>query len=205
VANLLPRGLLSFNFIFYCRIITMLRSALFVAMSLGVFVLTGCGGGVTSVSGQVTLDGKPVEGATVTFITEDGKQSATGQTDAEGNFSLSDSGKPGVRSGSYKVLVTRSKPVTAPGEGASQEDMQKAMKKIADEDAKAAAAKAAKPGGNDPASKMKAAAAASGANTPVSGVKTDLPTIYAAPTTTPLTVKVPPESQPVKIELKSKP
>lgn len=53
---------------------------------------TGCGsGGPTPVpvTGTVTLDGKPVEGATVTFSPQFDGQPAMGTTDKEGKFSLS--------------------------------------------------------------------------------------------------------------------
>jgi len=53
--------------------------------------LIGCGGDptVAKVSGTVTLDGEPVEGASVIFTPIGGGRPATGQTDAEGNFKLS--------------------------------------------------------------------------------------------------------------------
>jgi len=183
------------------------RYAFFLTLAVSSLVLTGCGGGHVPVTGVVTVDGKPVEGATVTFITEDGKQSASGQTDSSGNFSLSDSGKPGARPGSYKVIVTKTKGAAMPTEGADPNDMAKAMKKFADEDAKAGKTgkSAAKGGGTDMMSKMKAAAPTGGPAAPGTEVKSELPALYSATSTTPLTVKVPPESQPVKIELKSKP
>ena len=136
-----------------------------------------------------------------TFITEDGKQSASAQTDKDGSFSLSEGGKSGVRPGTYKVVVTKTKGSATPGEGASPEDMAKAMKKVAEE----GAAKAPKAGGTDMMSKMKAGAPGGGPAAPGAEVKSELPAIYASASTTPITVKVPTESQPVKVELKSKP
>lgn len=190
-------------------VITVFRYAFFITLAAGSLILTGCGSGLVPVSGLVTLDGKPVEGATVTFITEDGTQSASGQTDASGNFTLSDAGKPGVRPGTYKVLVTKSKGAEAPGEGADPNDMAKAMKKAADEDAKAAKAakaKAGKPAGSDMMSKMKSSAPVSGGSGGGSAreFKSMLPTIYASSSSTPISIKVPPDAQPVAIELKSK-
>ncbi len=60
-------------------------------------------------SGTVTFDGKPVDGATVTFIPTEGKiQPATGRTDAQGKYSLTTfrSGD-GAQPGAYQVTVTK--------------------------------------------------------------------------------------------------
>lgn len=59
--------------------------------------LVGCGGGASvpkgrpktnPYSGVLTMDGKPVEGASVTFHPKQGGHAATGRTDAEGKFVL---------------------------------------------------------------------------------------------------------------------
>ena len=59
--------------------------------------LVGCGGGAgvpkdrpktTPYSGILTMDGKPVEGASVTFHPKQGGHAATARTDAEGKFVL---------------------------------------------------------------------------------------------------------------------
>ena len=60
---------------------------------LVVLQMAGCNWGSTSdtipVSGVVTLDGQPVEGATVSFhAIEEGKPSAYGRTKADGSFLL---------------------------------------------------------------------------------------------------------------------
>jgi len=89
------------------RTIPWWRGLLSAAAALGV---CGCGsGGMAPVSGTITLDGKPLAGATVTFVPAGGAgQAASGLTDAEGTFQLytlrpSD----GVRYGDYKVLIER--------------------------------------------------------------------------------------------------
>ena len=68
----------------------------------------GCGkGGTVPLHGTVTLDGRPLAGATVHFIAQDpGGKDALGSTDAEGVFRLSTS-KPddGAFPGKYKVIV----------------------------------------------------------------------------------------------------
>ena len=58
-------------------------------------LLAGCGGGglgdlpeLALVTGQVTQGGKPVEGATVTFVPEGDGSLSNGMTDAEGRFEL---------------------------------------------------------------------------------------------------------------------
>jgi len=63
------------------------------------------------VSGEVTLDGQPVEAATVYFYAvgdlKEGR-TATGQTDKEGKFRLSTLGtNDGALPGNYKVVVSK--------------------------------------------------------------------------------------------------
>jgi hypothetical protein len=58
-------------------------------------------------SGQFTYQGRPLAGATVSFLSEDGKVSASGETDAKGDFTLSTYQRgDGAPAGRYKVLVT---------------------------------------------------------------------------------------------------
>lgn len=145
--------------------------------------LVGCGSGTNQVQGVVTLDGKTVQGATVSFIPEGGTgQPASGFTDAVGAFTLSTSGKSGVQRGTYKVVVTKTDEAPVDMKADSPEYMAK-MKKMAPK----AGPPAMMPGTGAP-----------------SGPKSVLPAVYAKADTTPLTQKVPPESSPVKLELKSK-
>ncbi|MDB5308321.1 MAG: hypothetical protein JWO38_2523 [Gemmataceae bacterium] len=169
------------------------------------FAVAGCGSGLTPVSGVVKLDGAPVEGATVTFVTEDGKQSATGFTDASGNFTLTTDAKAGARAGHYKVVVVKNSPLKGAegGVSASSPDYMKMMKKEHEEQVKSAGPKGAV--GSDPMSKMMNAVSKGGGVGVTPPIKTELPSAYASPATTPLIVKIPAESQPVQIELKSKP
>jgi hypothetical protein len=114
-------------------------------LSLAVLVsgLAGCGGETkvlpktVPASGSVTLNGSPVEGATVTLQPKAetaGAKPATGVSDASGNFSLTTfvSGADqaqGALPGDYSVTVTK---VTSAA--MTPEDMTKAMqsgKKIA--------------------------------------------------------------------------
>ncbi len=80
---------------------------------LGAVVLAGCGPSYPStipVSGTITLQGKPVEGADVNFIPDAAQQGAvrfgTGRTDAQGKYRLT-SFQPndGVTPGNYRVTV----------------------------------------------------------------------------------------------------
>jgi len=70
--------------------------------------LSGCGGGgggpkTERVSGTVTLQGKPLEGATVYFMTE--KFSGFGKTNAEGHYEL----VQGAVAGQNKVYISKRK------------------------------------------------------------------------------------------------
>ena len=59
------------------------------------------------VSGQVTLDGKPVEGAAVSFRPAAGGPPATAVTDADGRYTLETANRPGAVPGEHKVAVTK--------------------------------------------------------------------------------------------------
>jgi hypothetical protein len=76
----------------------------------------GCSGGggreptLVPVSGTVTLDGKPLAGASVSFVPQAGTEGAGafGTTDAEGRYTLDHrSGKPGIEPGTYTVSFSK--------------------------------------------------------------------------------------------------
>lgn len=77
----------------------------------GLLVGTGCGGAGKPVKteGIITLDGKPVEGATVTFVPEaGGGPSASGITGSDGVFRLTTRNhNDGALPGDYKVTVEK--------------------------------------------------------------------------------------------------
>lgn len=79
----------------------------------GLATYAGCGGpegvpGVVKVSGTVTLDGTPVEAATVSFRPEGDARAASGRTDANGRFQLTTLNPgDGALPGSYKVSISK--------------------------------------------------------------------------------------------------
>jgi Carboxypeptidase regulatory-like domain len=167
----------------------MRRRASFVVLFAAILALTGCGGSLSKVNGVVKLDGVPVEGATVTFTSEDGKAAYAGFSDASGNFTLAAGEKQGVPAGTYKVVVVKSPKSDVAGDMTpGSKDYLKMMEKKGN----AGVVKG-------PAAMMPGAKAAK------AGGASELPSIYASASTTPITVKIPPETQPVPIELKSKP
>jgi predicted small lipoprotein YifL len=77
---------------------------------LVVLLIAGCGTGgptIAPVSGVVTLDGKPVEGAAVGFIAVGDGPVANGSTDAQGRYTLTCMNQSGAVVGDYKVVVSK--------------------------------------------------------------------------------------------------
>ena len=161
--------------------------------------LCGCGEKFVPVTGSVTIDGKAVAGASVTFLSDDGKHTSGGTTDESGNFTLASGADPGVRPGNYKVTVTKYPKVegSAPtGDPAADKNYINQMKK------EMAASKTGGPMIPNPKTGGMPQPGPPGGMT-AGGAKSELPAVYASIETTPLTVKVPPDG-PVKLELKSK-
>lgn len=78
----------------------------------GLLALTGCGGsgiGTVPATGQILVDGQPMEGVMVIFNpTTEGGRAASGRTDAEGNFVLTTvENGDGALPGSYQVAVSK--------------------------------------------------------------------------------------------------
>ncbi len=84
-----------------------------IALSLALFA-TGCGGAATDgperadVKGTVTLDGQPLNGATITFMPADNKGRVSGGTIENGNFSIT--GEFGATLGVQTVRINWQKP-----------------------------------------------------------------------------------------------
>jgi hypothetical protein len=85
-------------------------------IGVGLVALAGCGDGgakVIPVSGTVTLNGKPLANATITFspIAKSGEVNAgdgsTGKTNANGEYTLTTShGLPGAQVGTHRVRIS---------------------------------------------------------------------------------------------------
>ena len=87
------------------------RSIISFACGAALLAAAGCGGGVKSVEGTLTLDGTPVEGATITFYSIEGETKgnavASAVSDAQGHFKVVPSSKEGIPSGKHKVVVIK--------------------------------------------------------------------------------------------------
>lgn len=76
-----------------------------------VATLLGCGDGMSTVTGTVTLDGSPVSvgkqmNGTVNFVREDGSGArATGHLDESGQYSLNTGAQSGLEPGTYLVGI----------------------------------------------------------------------------------------------------
>lgn len=124
----------------------MFRSSWLCLLCLLLAAFAGCPGGGTgvdtvAVTGTVTLDGQPVQGANVAFAPKsaDGK-AAAGLTDASGRFELTTiEASDGALPGSYAVTITKVSGTLADqagdkrarGETLSPEEME-AMMKVAE-------------------------------------------------------------------------
>lgn len=162
-------------------------------LAVALFAATGCGSGVVKLKGVVNIDGTPVDGATVSFVAEDGKTAYTGFTEGGGNFNLTGpDGKPGIPPGNYKVTVVKHALRSSGEAPAGSPEYMKEMQKSAQEAAKANPKVGFMPGMPRP-------------GTSGTHEKSELPADYASAEKTPIMVKVPAPSDPVVIELKSKP
>src|SRR5262245_13292269 len=91
-----------------------------VAVLLALAAAVGCGGKpykVAPVSGRVTLDGKPLDKALVTFVPMGSKENmapgptAAGATDADGRYTLGvDPKTPGSVVGKCRIFITTIQP-----------------------------------------------------------------------------------------------
>lgn len=75
-----------------------------------VATLIGCGGKPATVSGVVTLDGKPLQRGTVGFTPVARGMRAAGVIDGEGRYSLSTNRDAGLEIGEYAVTVVSREP-----------------------------------------------------------------------------------------------
>jgi len=159
-----------------------IRKKMLAAWSLPLLLVAvvGCGG-MKQVEGIVTLDGKAVEGATVTFtpVDEGGGQAADGVTDSSGKFTLSTRGKKGIAAGTYKATVLKNKPIANIDPSKMTPGSPEYLKMMEER-----AGKGGKKGG------------ASGGS--------ELPLKYASAQSSPFSITIPPEKQPIELALTSK-
>lgn len=78
-------------------------------LSMSVCLVLGCSGkAMLPVEGTITLDGKPLDGAAISFVPAEGGRPCSGQTDAQGHFTLASYvAGDGVPPGEYKVTVVK--------------------------------------------------------------------------------------------------
>src|SRR4051812_10483778 len=89
------------------------RLAIVVFLSVASLMLSGCGNGLSKVSGQVTIDGQPIDGSKgsafvlVQFTPVNGKgANGTGLADENGRYSVVTGSQTGVSPGEYYVTCT---------------------------------------------------------------------------------------------------
>jgi hypothetical protein len=94
---------------------------------------SGCSKGLVKVTGTVTLDDKPLEGAMVSFQPEDGGPPANGFTGSDGTFRLTTySTGDGARPGDYKVTITKKDEASVGPTPSDPQSMMDAMKHYQD-------------------------------------------------------------------------
>lgn len=103
-----------------------------VLLAILILAGSGCGGtkgnNLPKVTGSVTVDGQPADGAVLLFYPEGGRAAtATGTADASGKFTVITNMEPGIAVGRYKV--TASWP--DPAQRATAEDLQRGISKDA--------------------------------------------------------------------------
>jgi hypothetical protein len=78
--------------------------------AVAVALLVGCGGKPATVSGVVTLDGKPLERGMVGFSPVNGGMRAAGVIESDGTYVLSTNRDEGLETGEYAVTVVSREP-----------------------------------------------------------------------------------------------
>lgn len=90
-----------------------MKSMLFLSGAVVCLALLGCGPSgpeLGTVKGKVTLYGRPLPNALVTFEPEGGGPVGTSPTDEEGNFELYSAGRKGAQVGNHRVVITTIRP-----------------------------------------------------------------------------------------------
>ncbi|MBR2003646.1 MAG: carboxypeptidase regulatory-like domain-containing protein [Thermoguttaceae bacterium] len=88
-----------------------MKTLTLIAFAACAMLVSGCGGnnGLYKATGVVTVDGAPIEGATVVFVpATSGGASGSAITDAKGAYSIiSGSVGEGIAPGQYKVTISK--------------------------------------------------------------------------------------------------
>ena len=85
-------------------------------LSLSLVYLVGCGGKPATVSGIVTIDGKPLQQGTVAFSPASGGMRATGAIRTDGSYKIRTNRESGLDIGDYEVsVVSREIVISEPG------------------------------------------------------------------------------------------
>lgn len=103
----------------------------FCLLALAIFA-AGCGvkSRTSPVTGVVTLDGKPLVGASIHFVPQGAGRDATGETDKDGQFTMSTlQPRDGVVPGTYKVVISPSTGAADTKQYASPEEAMAAASK----------------------------------------------------------------------------
>ncbi|HEY4262548.1 MAG TPA: hypothetical protein VGM98_20465 [Schlesneria sp.] len=87
-----------------------------VCLTISIIVLSGCGGtpkdplGRQSVSGKVTLDGKPIDQGSISFqpVVDTGPATASGATITNGQYKIP--AESGLAPGDYRVVILSPEP-----------------------------------------------------------------------------------------------
>ena len=174
-------------------------SALILTLPLFLF---GCGPKMIDASGQLTIDGAPVSGAMLTFVStaEGSNANYTAMSDASGNFTVANGDSRGVLAGTYKVIVVKSpKGSSTEMTAIGDTDYMKDMKTNTDKQKGAGNLTGQmKPGMKGPM--MGPMGPMGGASGPT--IKSELPLIYADFSTTTFSVTLPGEAMPLKFDMK---
>lgn len=170
---------------------------LLVALGLP-FLGLGCGPSMSKVEVKVTLDGNPVQGATVIFYPEGGEMTdvnPSGQTDANGVCFLKTGNKEGAKPGKYKATVTKTSGMQGIDQSANPADQMKmAMGGGGPPKGGAPAGGMVRPGGGGPP----------GSGAPRIAAKNELPEKYSKLDQTPFSGLTVPASGPIELKLTSK-
>ncbi len=105
------------------------------AILLVVALATGCGGSASSVTGTVSLDGKPLVGSETVFVTvmfypESSGAPAAARLDEGGRYSLSTGSQEGLPPGNYSVAIS-AREVTSPSASGSSGERRLAPRRFA--------------------------------------------------------------------------